>query len=169
MLQDDCYQLGEVIKTHGLNGAVNISLDVDFPEDYKKLESVFLKKEGKLVPFFITDLQLSGEKAIVKFEDVDSIDAAKELVKSELFLPLDLLPELTEGGFYFHDLIGCEVFENDQLIGIVKDVYEGANELMVVSSGEKEVLIPIIDEILVEVDTEAKKINVALPDGLLDL
>ncbi len=168
MLQDDCYQLGEVIKTHGLNGEVNISLDVDFPEDYKKLESVFLKQDGKLVPFFISHIQINGEKALVKFEDIDSIDDAKALVKAGLFLPLTQLPKLDEG-FYFHDLIGCEVIEDGKLLGTVKDVYEGANELMAVSAGEHEILIPLIDEVLLEVDVKAKKVTVSLPDGLLNL
>ncbi len=169
MLQDDCYQLGEVIKTHGLNGEVSISLDVDFPEHYRKLESVFLRSEGKLVPFFVSNIQINGEKALVKFEDVDSIEQAKALVKSELFLPLTQLPKLAKGKFYFHDLIGCQVLEDEKLIGTVKDVYEGANELMAVSRNENEVLIPLIDEVLVDVDIEAKIIVVSLPDGLLDL
>jgi 16S rRNA processing protein RimM len=169
MLQDDCYQLGEVIKTHGLNGEVSIHLDVDFPENYQKLESVFLNREGKLVPFFISIIQVKGEKAIVKFEDVDSVDEAKPLVKSDIYLPLKFLPELPKGEYYFHDLIQCEVFENGKLIGIVSDVYEGANRLMSVKDGETGILIPLIDEILKNVDIENKKIEVTLPDGLLDL
>ena len=169
MLLDDCYQLGEVIKTHGLHGEVSISLDVDFPEDYKKLESVFLQREGKLVPFFVSTIQVNGDKALVQFEDIDSVDDAKLLVKSKIFLPLTLLPKLPKGEFYFHDLIGCEVFENTNLIGVVKDVYEGANELMAVYSDNKEILIPLTDDVLKEVDIEGKKVDVVLPDGLLDL
>jgi len=169
MLLDDCYQLGEVIKTHGLHGQVSISLDVDFPEDYRKLESVFLKREEKLVPFFVSTIQVNGDKALVRFEDIDSIDEAKPLVKSAIYLPLSHLPKLPKGEFYFHDLIGCEVFENSKLIGVVKDVYEGANELMAVYSGDKEFLIPMIDEVLKKVDVEAKKVEVDLPEGLLDL
>ncbi|MEP1094505.1 MAG: ribosome maturation factor RimM [Cyclobacteriaceae bacterium] len=169
MLLDDCYQLGEVIKTHGLHGEVSIHLDVDFPEDYKKLESVFLLREGKLVPFFVSTIQVNGDKALVRFEDIDSVDEAKPLVKSAIFLPLTLLPKLPKGEFYFHDLIGCKVFESKKLVGVVKDVYEGANELMAVYSGDKEILIPMTDEVLKEVDIEAMKVDVNLPHGLLDL
>ncbi|MEP5612563.1 MAG: ribosome maturation factor RimM [Cyclobacteriaceae bacterium] len=169
MLQVDCYQLGEVIKTHGLAGEVSISLDVDFPEDYKKLESVFLKRGGKLIPFFVSNIQINGDKALVQFEDIDSVDEAKSLVKSEIFLPLTQLPKLPKGEFYFHDLIGCEVFEKTKLLGVVKDVYEGANELMAVYSGEREILIPLINEVLKKVDVEARKVEVELPEGLLDL
>ena len=112
MLQNDCYQLGEVIKTHGLNGEVNIGLDVDFPDDYKNLESVFLKKEGKLDPFFIDTLQINGTKAIVKFEEVDSLNEAKKLVKSELFLPLTLLSKLSKGEFYFRQIVASVNYDS---------------------------------------------------------
>ncbi|MEQ9405328.1 MAG: ribosome maturation factor RimM [Cyclobacteriaceae bacterium] len=169
MQLDDCYQLGEVIKTHGLHGEVSIHLDVDFPEEYNELESVFLKREGKLVPFFIDTIQINGNKALVKLEEVDSIDDAKALVKSEIYLPLSFLPKLKEG-FYFHDLVDCEVYENDQLIGKVINVYDqGSNQLMEVVANEKEILIPLTDSILQSVDVDRRKVVVSLPDGLLDL
>ena len=170
MQLDDCYQLGQVIKTHGLHGEVSINLDVDFPEDYKNLESVFLQREGKLVPFFIDTIQINSSKALVKFEEVDSLNEAKVLVKSELFLPVAQLPKLADGKFYFHDLVSCQVFEQEKLIGTVKDVYDlGSNQLMEVTFEEKEILIPLTDGVLKSVDVGAKKILVDLPDGLLDL
>lgn len=170
MRQDDCYQLGEVIKTHGLNGEVSISLEVDFPDEYQDLESVFLEQSGKLVPFFIDTIQINHNKALVKFEEIDSLDQAKELVKSKLYLPLSLLPDMEEGQYYFHDLAGCEVFEGNQPIGTAKEVIDlNGNQLLSVDAQGKEVLIPLKDEILLSVDIKARKINVKLPEGLLDL
>lgn len=170
MKQADCYQLGEVIKTHGLNGEVSIHLDVDFPEEYENLESVFLLQKGRLIPFFIDYIQIQGNKALIKFEDVDSIESASELAKIELYLPLSSLPELPHDGYYFHDLVGCEVFENGKKLGLIKEVIDlNSNELLNVINGEKEVLIPLKDEILKKVDIKAKRIDVELPDGLLNL
>lgn len=169
MQLSDCYQLGEVIKTHGLHGEVSVHLDVDFPKDYNELESVFLKREGKLVPFFIDTIQINTNKALVKLEEIDSIDEAKTLVKSEIYLPLSRLPKLKEG-FYYHDLVDCEVFEKDRLIGKVTNVFDvGSNQLMEVLSEGKEVLIPLTEGILKEVDITTKKVSVILPDGLLEL
>ena len=65
MREEDCYQLGEVIKTHGLKGEVSVLLDVDFPEEYSELESVFLQMEGNLVPFFIDSIQIHDKRALV--------------------------------------------------------------------------------------------------------
>ncbi|MEP0984845.1 ribosome maturation factor RimM [Ekhidna sp.] len=170
MKQDDCYQLGEVIKTHGLNGEVSISLEVDFPDEYQNLESVFLEQQGKLVPFFIDTLQINRDKALVKFEDIDSLDDAKAIVKSKLYLPLNSLPELESGQYYFHDLIGCMVFEGDAELGQIKEVIDlNGNQLLVVEAKEKEILIPLKDEILTHVDIPSKKVNVDLPDGLLNI
>ncbi len=170
MRQDDCYQLGEVIKTHGLSGEVSISLEVDFPNEYQNLESVFLEQSGKLVPFFIDALQVNNNKALVKFEDIDSLDQAKELVKAKLYLPLSLLPDLEDGQYYFHDLAGCEVFEEKQLIGVAKEVIDlNGNQLLSVDVNGKEVLIPLKEEILLSVDIKARKIIVKLPEGLLDV
>ncbi|MEQ8906350.1 ribosome maturation factor RimM [Ekhidna sp.] len=170
MRQDDCYQLGEVIKTHGLNGEVSISLEVDFPNEYQNLESVFLEQSGKLVPFFIDTIQVNNNKALVKFEDIDSLDQAKALVKAKLYLPLSLLPDLEDGQYYFHDLAGCEVFEENQLIGVAKEVIDlNGNQLLSVDVNGKEVLIPLKDEILLSADIKARKIIVNLPEGLLDV
>lgn len=170
MRQDDCYQLGEVIKTHGLNGEVSISLEVDYPDEYQNLESVFLEQQGKLIPFFIETIQINKSRALVKFDDIDSLDEAKTIVKSKLFLPLNSLPELTPGQYYFHDLIGCEVFEENSKLGKIKEVIDlNGNQLLVVDFESKEMLIPLKDEILTKVDTKSKIVNVSLPNGLLDL
>ena len=170
MKQDDCYQLGEVIKTHGLHGEVSISLEVDFPNEYQELESVFLEQKERLIPFFIDTIQINQNKALVKFEDINSIDDAKALVKSKLYLPLSSLPELENGQYYFHDLIDCEVFEGDKRLGSIKEVIDlNGNQLLTVESNGKEILIPLKDEILTEVDLKSKKVIVNLPDGLLDV
>ncbi len=170
MKEYDCYQLGKVIKPHGLKGDVSVYLDVDFPDSYKDLESVFLKKEGRLVPFFIANMLINGPKAVVRFEDVNSVEVAERLMKLELFLPLTYLPSLPEGKFYFHDLVGCSVLEDEKILGKVTGIYDlGHNNLLAIISKGKEILIPLTDAILLEVDTTSKVIEVSLPKGLLDL
>lgn len=170
MKVEDCYQLGEVIKTHGLQGEVSVGLDVDFPEDYRNLESVFLLENGKLVPFFIDTIQINQNRALIKFEDVDSIESASPLVKSPLYLPLSFLQRLPEGSYYFHDLVGCEVYEKENSLGTVKEIIDlSGNQLLTVVNGAQEILIPMKDEIMKKVDIKSKKIEVELPDGLLDL
>ena len=89
MSPDACYQLGYVIKKHGLQGEVNIFLDVDFPEEYSRLESVLIEVDQQLVPFFIERIDIRGQKGIVKFEEVNDVEGAEELKSARLYLPLN--------------------------------------------------------------------------------
>ena len=171
MSPDACYQLGYVIKKHGLQGEVNIFLDVDFPEEYSTLESVLIELDQKLVPFFIERIDIRGQKAIVKLEEVNDADAADELKSARLYLPLDTLPELEEGQFYFHQVIGYEVIDRKVgSIGPVKSIYDLPNQdLLGVIHRDQEVLVPVNDDIIKKVDHDKKVIEVELPDGLLDI
>lgn len=170
MRVDDCYQLGYVIKTHGLRGEVQLMLDVDDPSVYENLESMFLLQKGALVPFFLEHIQVNGKKALAKFEDIDAIEDASPLVGLETYLPLEFLPELPEGKYYFHQLVGLEVREDNKPLGIAQQVFEnGPQVLLSVDHDGTEVLIPVNDEIIKKVDFNTNEIHVALPEGLLDV
>ena len=170
---DDCYQLGYVIKTHGLHGEVSILLDVDFPESYQNLESVFVAAKGSdaLVPFFVESIAVRHNKAIVKFEDIDTIEQAEDLPKSRLFLPLASLPALEDDQYYYHEIVGFTVEDEQQgTLGAVQDVYESTGQDMIVMQyQEKEVFIPINDDIVLRVDKAQSVVYVSLPEGLLDV
>ena len=172
MQVDDCYQLGYVIKPHGLSGALQILLDVDAPEAYSKLESVFVLKGQQLVPFFIQSMAVRGEKAIVTLEEVEGIDAAKALKGTRLYLPLTMLPELAGDEFYYHELAGFSLEdENAEPVGSILAVVEaGAQDLLQVAhpSG-KEVLIPLTDALILKVEKKEKKLVMKIPEGLLDV
>lgn len=168
---DACFELGYVIKKHGLKGEISIFIDADEPQNYQDLESVFVEIDQKLIPFFIEYISLRGDKAIVKLEDIDSVEEAEDLQGARLFLPLDALPELEKDQFYYHQVIGYHV--NDEIsgpIGVVKDIFEtSAHDLMSINHKGKEILIPMADEIIKSVDHINKIIQVNLPEGLLDI
>ena len=115
MTKDNCFELGKITKTHGLKGEVVLWLDVDFPEDYEDLESVFLDMKGELVPFFMNSYRLSGNRAIVQFEDIDTFEKAEAMVNLEAFLPLEELPELENDQFYYHEIIGFQIKDKNEL------------------------------------------------------
>ncbi len=172
MNKEQCFQLGYVAKVHGLRGEVNVMLDVDYPEDYEDLKHLFLEQKGRLIPFFLEHFVLQpGNKALAKFEDLNTIDQVEGLVGSEVYLPLTELQELEEDQYYFHGLIGFEVFDETRgLIGPVQIVYDlETQDLLGVNHQGKEVLIPIQDGIILKVDKAAKKVFCQLPDGLLEI
>jgi 16S rRNA processing protein RimM len=168
---ENCFQLGYISKTHGVQGEVTFVLDVDNPEEYDNLESVFLEINNKLVPFFVTHFQLQREKAIVKLEDVNNFENADKLVGCALYLPLTQLPELEEDQFYYHDIISYQIIdENKGALGTIANVYELPHQdLIAMTYQNKEVLIPITDEFITKVDHQKKELHVDLPEGLLEI
>lgn len=166
---DSCFKLGQIIKAHGLKGEVLINLEVNNPEDYQDLESVFLEINQKLVPFFIEDFNIKANRAIIKFEDIDSMEGIKSILNANVFVPLEDLVE-TEGN-NFNLLIGCKVHDkNKGELGVIRDVYEiTGQDLLSMDYMEKEILIPINEHIILKVDHKKKIIHTDLPEGLVDL
>jgi 16S rRNA processing protein RimM len=171
MKVDDCYQLGYVIKPHGLKGELMIYLDVDFPEEYEDLESLMLLQKHQLVPFFVEHIALQpGSKAIVKLEEISTREAAESLMATEIYLPLTALPDLEDDQFYFHEVVGYLMMEGDKLIGTITEVIDSGPQLLFeVSVEDFEILVPIVDEIVLAIDNDAKRVEVLLPDGLIDI
>lgn len=166
-----CFQLGYVSKIHGLKGEIQAYLDVDVPDNYRKLESVFVDMDNRLVPFFIDKITVSGNKAVIKFEEVDSIESAEALKNKALYLPLDKLPSLSDDQFYYHDIIGYSV--KDQREGSLGDITTIYNlphqDLIAMQYKGREVLIPLVDDVVLSVNHALKQVEVALPEGLLKI
>lgn len=172
MQTEDCYQIGYITKTHGTKGEAILFLDVDYPEDYEGLESLFLEIKGELVPYFVQNINIQKEsRAIVKFEGINSIEAAKTLVGSSAYLPDDVLEELDETTFYYHEIVGFQV-EDAKLgkLGKVTGVYSmSVQDLIAMQFQGKEVLIPVNEDIVPKVNREQKTLYVNLPEGLVEI
>ena len=171
MNKDTCYLLGQITKLHGLSGEVTAFFDVDVPEEYEELESVFVDINNKLVPFFIEYLEVTPKKIILKFEDTNSAEAAEKLIGKELYLPLTSLPPLSGKSFYYHEIIGFTVIDAAfGEVGPVKEVYSNASQdLIACDHNGKEVLIPVSDELIEKIDREEERIYLQLPEGLVQL
>ncbi|MFY0594167.1 ribosome maturation factor RimM [Roseivirga sp.] len=173
MTVDDCYQLGYVVKTHGLRGEVQIFLDVDSPNQYKKLESVFVLNGQRLVPFFIESISFNGAKAIVAFEDIHELADAQALKGKELYLPLSALPALKGKEFYLHEVLGFSLIDNESQkdVGTIENVIESGPQLLfsIVTADGIEILIPYHKNLLKDLNREAKSMTLAIPEGLLDV
>lgn len=172
MDKESCYLLGYVVRTHGLKGELSIYLDVDYPEDYQELDSVFIELKGQLIPYIVTHINiLQKGKVIVKLETIDSIDAAQALVGSSIYMPEDVLDELEEGEFYYHQITGYAIVDSKLgKLGHVRTVYTpNAQDLIAMDYEGNEVLIPVVDEIVDKANHETREIYVNLPEGLLDI
>lgn len=172
MRKEDCFYLGKIVKKYSFKGELLIKLDTDQPELFENMESVFVELRKKLVPFFIENSYLHKSELLrVKFEDVDTEEEAESLLNAELYLPLEFLPELTGNQFYYHEIIGFTAKDKSfGEIGKITGVNDStAQALFEIDFNGQQVLVPIIDQFLEEVDRENKIIHLNLPEGFMSL
>jgi 16S rRNA processing protein RimM len=172
MRKEDCFYLGKIAKKFSFKGEVLIFLDTDEPEMYQNLESVFVLMGRNLVPFFIDNASIHKDKFLrVKFEDVTSEEEADQILGSEVYLPLSMLPKLDGKQFYYHEIIGYKVI--DQRLGDIGTIHSiienTAQPLFEIFKGEKQILVPLIDDFILELNRSEKEIILNTPVGLVDL
>jgi len=166
------FYLGRVLKPFAAKGALLINLDVDFPEDYEDMESVFVQMNGQLIPFLIERVELKhNNKAAVTFTDIDSIEQASILIGCDLYQPLSFLKPLTGNRFYYHEVKGYEVHDaNHGFIGTVIEVLEYPHQAVLsIAFKNKEILIPVTDEIVTAVDRDKRWLYTNAPEGLIEI
>jgi len=170
--KEACFYLGKIVKKYSFKGEVLAKLDTDEPDLYENLDAIFIDLRGNLVPFFIESSQLHKSNLLrLKFEDVETEADAEALLKSDLYLPLDLLPKLDGNKFYFHEVIGFTIKDqNFGDVGIIKAINDStAQALFEIDRNGVEILIPMNDEFIVKIDRDNKTIEVNVPEGLIDL
>ena len=161
----------------GRRGEVAAELHTSFPERFAERTSLSgLAADGRRRELQLEEHWFHKGMVILKFAGVESISDAEQLAGMELQIPADERAELPDGEAYVSDLTGCEVFDHGTLIGTVADVQFGAGEapLLVVRKnngerGPQEFLVPYASEFLKSSDVAAKRMEVELPEGLLEL
>jgi len=169
-----CFNIGYVVKTHGLKGEVTIAINGYSVEDLASIQDVhplFVEIDKRLVPYFIQSISVSGAKAIVKFDDVNSIEDAAKLAKRSLYLPKDVRPKSQRGEFYDDEIIHFKVTDEELgPLGMVAEVVQaGPNRLLALEHDGKEVLIPVNSPFIKSINKSKKLITVSLPEGFLDI
>lgn len=175
--------VARILRPHGRRGEAAAEILTDFPGRLTQLKSALLW-DGKNAPrdAAIRNCWLSqsrGGQAIFHFEDSQSISDAEKLVGLEVQVPLAERVVLPVGSYYVSDLIGCEVFDaltsgGKEKVGVVRDVQVigedvAGTPILVVDSKNGELLIPLAVEICGSIDVATRRIEVVLPEGLLDL
>ncbi|MBN2348484.1 MAG: 16S rRNA processing protein RimM [Bacteroidales bacterium] len=170
--KEDCLLLGTVIKTTGIRGEIITSLQNLSFERIKKMGSVFLDIEGLLVPFFIEEyFQPNENSLVIKFDDIHSKEKAREIVGCDVYIEQNLVKEPSETIYNLSELKGYSMIDkNNGEIGIVEDTIDiPGNPLIKIFRENKEILIPVNEKIILEVNSSNKQILADLPEGLFDL
>ena len=164
--EDDVYKIGRIGKPHGIGGEVTLRFSDDV-FDRVDAEYLVLMVDGILVPFFIEEYRFRSEEvALVKFEDIDTMDRAAELTGCDVFFPRHLA-DIDNDVLTWSQIVGYDIVDvaSGKVIGRIESVDESTiNVLLELADGA---LIPAVDEFIDDIDHEALKLFMSLPDGLL--
>lgn len=171
MTKDTCFYVGKIVKTHGLKGEVTLRIDNEQFDKIEELNYFLLDINDKLIPYFVENITFHSNKSFVLFQDLKTLEAANQLVGKSVYLPLDLLPEKDGNDFYSHEVVDFLVIDEEKgELGKVQEIIEYPTQSLIqVLINGKEVLIPIHDDIIQDVNREEKKIYIKAPNGLIDM
>lgn len=161
-------KIGKIVNAVGLKGEVKVYNYSDSPEVYERTESMYVGDEI----LTIENVRLQKNMVILKLSGIDDRNGAEAARGRELFITEEDLPELPAGQFYVRELIGMAVKErNGSVLGTVTDVLQNtAQDIFEVErENGKQLLIPKVDEFVLNIDAEKREIEVKLPAGLLEL
>ena len=166
--EEEVFHIGRLGKTHGVHGELSFMFDDDV-FDRVDADYLILKVDGILVPFFIEEYRFRTDStALMKFEDIDTQERARELTNCEVYFPRHLADN-DEESLSWAQITGFDLVDADsrQTIGRIASVDDSTmNILFELEDGR---LIPASDDFITNIDPKARTISVNLPDGLLDL
>jgi 16S rRNA processing protein RimM len=139
---------------------------------WREVPEVFLGAERtKASCFRVKGVRGGGRFAILALDGVDSLESAEALKGQNVFVPRDQLPEMEPGSFYTGELEGLTVVDTDGcVLGVLEEIFDnGAHEVYVVRDGSQEIMLPVVDGVVVEMDLDAGRMVVKPPEGLLGL
>jgi len=167
--------IGNTRKSYGIKGEMKLKIDETYLEDIFKLQVLFLKINGKQVPYFVESVRV-GNALLIKFEDINSPEETISIASKEIYArEADLIPEedrtIEVEGLEFERFKGYTITDVEKgRVGVIKDIVEyPQQELAVVEYKKREILIPLNQKLIESIDESKKVLVLNLPEGLLDL
>lgn len=161
--------IGQIVNTHGVRGEVKVYPLTDNIERFDKVDHVYIEEGKQLVTLNITNVKYLKNMAVIKFKGIDNAESAEKLRNKYIKVHRNNTVKLPDDTFLICDLIGHQVFnEAGEYLGKVVDVLQtGSNDVFVVKSEDKEILIPGLKSIFKSIDVENGRMIVELPEGLV--
>ncbi len=162
--------LGRILKVSGYEGAVSVRLEQSFIENIPEMESLFLEIEGRQVPFFISDMEYRGADILrLRFEGYDTIDKIREFSGCRVFLTTSVHCDKPVDDI--GSLKGYKVMHDDRFLGTVEEVIQNPGQwlLNVRSTEGKDILIPVHEHFIVDIDNTKNTIVIDIPEGLTEI
>ncbi len=167
--ESDFVVIGLLRRAHGVRGEVSAQPVSDMPERFKALERVLVRHGGTTREVAVEGVRRKGGSVLLKLEGVDDRTAAEALTGAEIGVGRNDVCPIPEGTYYVFDLIGCRVVgKDDRDIGLIDDVWKTpANDVFAVKTASGEVLIPVVQSVVKEIDLRRKIVRIEEIEGLL--
>ena len=150
--------VGEVLKPQGIRGEIKVKPFTDSPEDFRKFARVFLGG----TEYKILSMRHDGSAVYLGLRGVPDRNAAELLRGKEIVIPRDEAPQLPDGRYYIADLLGLEIItEKGTSLGTLTNIRTAATDVYTLTQGEKEILFPAVDDLILNVDIANRKITVS--------
>ena len=164
-------EIGQIVSTHGIRGEIRLNPWCDGPEFVKKFKTLYCDDKGSK-SFKIISCRLHGNVAVIKLEGVDTVEAARALKNTVLYMKRSDV-NLPAGKWFISELIGCTVLDADDnsvVYGKIKDIDSGmANDIWYIEiPGKEDVLIPAIKDVVIRCDVAEDKVYIRPLRGLFD-
>lgn len=166
----DFYNVGKIVNTHGIRGDVRVMPTTDFvAERFAKGQDLYLQQAGEPLKLTVELARQHKGFILVKFVGYDNINDVQTFRDHELMVSGKEQQPLEDGQYYYHQIIGLSVKTVDgEELGTIKEILSpGANDVWVVQrDGKKDLLLPVIDDVVKDVDLDAGEVTVELMEGL---
>ncbi|MFD3445477.1 ribosome maturation factor RimM [Microbacteriaceae bacterium 4G12] len=167
------FNVGKIVNTHGIKGEIRVVSRTDFPQErYKVGNTLYIWMEKSKTPLEVKVASYRTHKSfdLLTFDGYNNVNDVEQFKGALIKVPEEQLGELGEDEFYYHEIIGCQVVteEGEEIGKIVEILSPGANDVWVAKrSNGKEVLIPYIEDVVVDINIDEKRITIHVMEGLL--
>ena len=166
----DFLAIGKIVNTHGVRGELRVIPMTSDISRFDYLLYTWIRVEGKPREYRVSKVRYHKQFVLVKLQGIDNMTYAEALKGCELLVDRQNARPLEEDEYFICDLIGLMVYEGDKLLGELTEVLEtGSNDVYVVTGEDrKEILVPALKSVVTQVDLKNRRMQVKLPEGLLD-
>ncbi len=168
---DKYYAIGTIVSTHALKGEIKIFSTTDFREDrYRVGNTLYIEKAGKMIQVKVDSYRPHKNFDLVSFEGYHDINTIMQFLKCKVYVNEENIQDLADEEFYYHQLFDCLVYHESVLIGKVSDVVNyGASDILIIQDvNNHEIMIPFVDDFILDVDIINKKIQIEVIEGLIN-
>ena len=159
-------QAGKICNTHGVKGFIKVIPWTDFPEVFENFSCVYV--DGK--EYEVQQVSYKKASVLLKLSGVDTVSDAEKLKDKTLYCIKNELGDLPQDTYFVADLLGCFVYEKDECLGKLKDIIStgSADVYEIEDESRKCIYLPAIKENILKIDILEKRIDVSIPEGLLE-